>query len=270
MPVFLDQAKAHPESGLYFDPPHGRCFRLDQGEHAATLFKSFGVQEMDFGWWDAAKQAMHLLEVKDYSRPDASFNHEHFLNECLQKASDCLLLLASIWYDLPCAPQARDSVPDERHTRPADPPRLDMFFVVKVAESGRGEAVRDPLGLDQLQVDQVAGFLGLADELVALRVDVGGNVVRDLDRVLLEADSRVVGRRSHPQRPPERVDLVGPPETHVVPLPRVAADGLLEGEILLAAPEQKRAHRRVDVRPPEQPIRPGSRGRPRLLRQQGV
>jgi hypothetical protein len=151
MPVFLDQAKAHLESGLYFDPPHDRCFRLDQSAHAGVLFKSLGVQEMDFGWWDEAKQAMRLLEVKDYSRPESKFNHELFLNECLQKATDCLLLLASIWYTLPCAHQARDSVPEEWYTRPAAPPRLDMFFVVKVAESGRGEAVGDPLGLEQLQ-----------------------------------------------------------------------------------------------------------------------
>ena len=111
MPVFLDQAKAHPESGLFFNPPNDRCFRLDHSPHASTLFRSMGVQEIELGWWESAKQTMHLLEVKDYSRPGASFDHQHFLNECLQKATDCLLLLASIWYGLPCAPDAKDSVP---------------------------------------------------------------------------------------------------------------------------------------------------------------
>ncbi len=50
MPVFLDPAKAYVESGLYFDPPHARAFRLDRSPLADSLFKSFGVQEMDFGW----------------------------------------------------------------------------------------------------------------------------------------------------------------------------------------------------------------------------
>ena len=77
MPAFLDRAKAHLESGLYFDPPHDRCFRLDQSQHAATLFRGLGVQEMDFGWWDDARQTMHLLEVKDYSLPGRSFEQTH-------------------------------------------------------------------------------------------------------------------------------------------------------------------------------------------------
>jgi hypothetical protein len=33
------------------DPPHERVFRLADGALADTLFKRFGVQEMEFGWW---------------------------------------------------------------------------------------------------------------------------------------------------------------------------------------------------------------------------
>lgn len=146
MPVFLDASKAHLESGLFFDPPHDRCFRLDQSELAEGLFKRFGVQEMDFGWWDELQQIMHMLEMKDYARAGVSFNADHYLNECVQKATDCILLLASIWYGLPYGPQVKGCVPNEWHVRPAVPPRLHLFFVIKVPETSK-----DALGMDALQ-----------------------------------------------------------------------------------------------------------------------
>ena len=149
MPVFLDRAKAHFESGLYFDPPNKRAFRLEDSELAGMLFKRFGVQEMDFGWWDEPEQTMNLLEVKDYS--EAPFNAEHYVNECIQKATDCLLLLASIWYNLPYGQKVRDCLPDEWHSFPGAPPRLHLFFVIKEPPSADARATKDPLGMDALQ-----------------------------------------------------------------------------------------------------------------------
>jgi hypothetical protein len=149
VPEFLDPAKAYEESGLYFDPPHARAFRLDRSLLADSLFKSFGVQEMDFGWWDEPQQTMNLLEVKDYS--EAYLNPEHYLNECIQKATDCLLVLASIWYNLPYGLRARDCFPDEWHMRPSAPPRLHLYFVKKSRSSMTARATQDTVGIDALQ-----------------------------------------------------------------------------------------------------------------------
>jgi hypothetical protein len=129
MPVFLDRAKAHEESGLYFDPPNERTFRLSESEIAGTLFQGFGVQEMDFGWWDEPAQTMNLLEVKDYS--EKLFNEEHYLNECIQKATDCLLLLASIWYNLPYGQKVS-------HLTPA----TKLFFMNDRAAASRGLPIK--------------------------------------------------------------------------------------------------------------------------------
>ena len=171
MPVFLDRAKAHLESGLYFEPPHERCFRLDQAEFSGTLFKRFGVQEMDFGWWDASQRAMRLLEVKDYSV--AAFNAEHYLNECLQKATDSLLLLASVWYGLPYGPQVRGCLPEEWHARPGAETRLHLFFVIKVSESTDAGPTKDPLGMDALEAkarNKMRGRLEMLQVLPATTV----------------------------------------------------------------------------------------------------
>lgn len=159
MPAFLDASKAHLESGLYFDPPHERCFRIDQSKLAEALCKRFGVQEMDFGWWDESQRIMYLLEVKDYAQAGASFSADHYLNECIQKATDCLLLLASIWYGLPYGSDVKLSLPEEWHARPAAPPRLHLYFVIKTPE-----ASKDMLGMDALQAkarDKIKGRLEL-------------------------------------------------------------------------------------------------------------
>ncbi len=150
MPVFLDPARAYPESGLLFDPPHDQCFRFDQCEPVKRL-KGLGLHEMDFAWWDDARKAMHLLEVKDYSLPQAKIAQEHLVNECVQKATDCLLLLASVWHDLPLGPEIRAQIPEPWHQKPNRPKTLNMFFVFKVPESSRGAVARDPVAWDALE-----------------------------------------------------------------------------------------------------------------------
>jgi hypothetical protein len=133
MPSFLDRAKAHLESGLFFDPPHDRCFRPDQQDPIKAL-KGLGLHEMDFAWWDPARRTMHLLEVKDYSRPAAKLEQGPLVNECVQKATDSILLFASIWYGLPYAARLRAWVPEEWHEKPREPSSLSLFFVFKIPE----------------------------------------------------------------------------------------------------------------------------------------
>ncbi len=92
---------------------------------------------------------MNLLEVKDYS--EANLNTDHYLNECIQKATDCLLLLASIWYNLPYGQRAKDCFPDEWHTRPSAPPHLHVYFVKKSRPSMTARSTQDTVGIDALQ-----------------------------------------------------------------------------------------------------------------------
>ncbi|MFT3765515.1 MAG: hypothetical protein QM820_08380 [Minicystis sp.] len=200
MPVFLDRQKAHLESGLYFDPPHDRCFRLAQCEHGKRFFQELGLQEMDFAWWDEPDRAMHLLEVKDYSEPGRRFEPDHYTNECVQKATDCLLLLASIWYGLPYGSQAKDCVPEEWHTLPAAPPQLRMFFVAKVPEPADQRPTKDPFGWDGLETR--------ARNRMRARIE--------LFRVtpattLFLMDHRTAARRGLPIKSEQ--DLLGPPDS---------------------------------------------------------
>src|SRR4051812_47406415 len=77
----------------------------------------------------------------------------------------------------------------------------------------------------------------VVEELVALGVDVGRRDMSDLPRRAAQADSLVVDGGAHPDRTAILTHEGGTPETHVVPLPRVVPDRLLEGQILLATPE---------------------------------
>lgn len=161
MPVYLDPSKAYVESNLHFDPPHDRAFRLADSALADTL-KRFGIHEMDFGWWDEPQQTMNLLEVKDYS--EAQFNKDHCINECVQKATDCLLLLASAWYSLPYGARVRDCIPEEWSTIPVAPPRLHLFFVMKMRPPPDARSPQDPVGMDGLEVqarERIKGRLEL-------------------------------------------------------------------------------------------------------------
>ncbi|MEP7119513.1 MAG: hypothetical protein ABJE95_01330 [Byssovorax sp.] len=159
MPIYLDPAKSHAEPGFLFNPPHERAFRLSDSALSGPLFKGFGVQEMDFGWWDEPEQTMNLLEVKDYTK--GTFSAEHYVNECAQKATDCLLLLASIWYALPYGLEVRECLPVEWRTLPIAPPRVHLFFVMKEPQS------TDPVGMSALQ-DRVRSKMRGRIELLKL------------------------------------------------------------------------------------------------------
>ena len=75
--------------------------------------------------------------------------------------------------------------------------------------------------------------------MVALGVHVCGNVVSDLTSRVAQADALVVRRRPDPGVTSIRINLVRLPEPDMVPLPRVGADRLFEGQIFLAPPEYK-------------------------------
>src|SRR5205823_6041819 len=84
----------------------------------------------------------------------------------------------------------------------------------------------------------VLGFVPLAVHVVA-------DVVRGLARRVTEADPGVEGGGPDPERVSRLVYFRRAPEADVMAPPRVVAHGLLERQVLLAAPEEKAADRGV-------------------------
>ncbi len=156
MPVLLDPDQLHLESGLYFDPPHARCFRWDASDYFRVTGKRYGLAEMDFAWCDETTMALHLLEVKDYSTDPQL--PAWLINDLVQKGTDCLLLLASVWYRLPHGDSIRACLPDEWHEHAEGQP-INLTFVLKTAEN---------VALQPLQ-DQLRQKLKGRQELLALR-----------------------------------------------------------------------------------------------------
>jgi hypothetical protein len=195
-PSLVNPGQRHLESGLYFDPPHARCFRWDTCPDFKT-FKRFGLAEMDFGWRDEATATLHLLELKDYSTDP--YSDDWLIGELVQKATDCLLLLASVWYELPRGDAIRSCLPDEWHEH-ADGQPIQLNFVLKTA---------DVVPLHSLQ-DKLRNKLLGRQELLALRTVTTVYLVNhelavsELGLPLTPADEPRAGRRTTGERPRKR------------------------------------------------------------------
>src|SRR5579884_188791 len=117
--------------------------------------------------------------------------------------------------------------------------RDDADVEVTVGVPGVAAAVAPLTHLVEAALDvelgQLAGAPQVVEEVVALGVDVGADVVRHLSRGVAQADRAVIRRRADPHRAAVRRGDAGAPEADVVAPPRVAADGLLECQVFLAA-----------------------------------
>ena len=87
--------------------------------------------------------------------------------------------------------------------------------------------------------------LDVVDDLVALAIDVGRNVVRDLAGRVAQADVLVERRRADARAAAMLVELLRAPEAHVMAAPRIAADRLLERQVFLPPEEVEVAHGRA-------------------------
>jgi hypothetical protein len=90
MPEFL-------ESGLKIILPDDHSFRLQDCQVYKKL-SGKNLSEMDFGWYDITKNILLLLEIKEYSelQPEDKLI-ERLLPKLVDKATDTLLILSSIW-----------------------------------------------------------------------------------------------------------------------------------------------------------------------------
>src|SRR5438045_4093555 len=82
---------------------------------------------------------------------------------------------------------------------------------------------------------EISGSLETLKQVIALGVHVGGRNVGDLAGRAAQADSLIVYGGADPDRAAVVIELIRLPEPAMVPLPRVVADRLLEGQVLLAA-----------------------------------
>ncbi len=108
--------------------------------------------------------------------------------------------------------------------------------------AGLVEAVYDvPLG-------QVTSPFKILEQMVTLGVDIWSDVVSDLTGRMAQANAFVVCCRSNPGRAAIRVNLLRLPEPDVVPLPRVGADRLFEGQVFFAPPQVQVTDRGIVIR----------------------
>ncbi|XYH96293.1 hypothetical protein ACMHYB_52340 [Sorangium sp. So ce1128] len=162
-----------------------------------------GVAEMDFGWWDPAERTMHLLELRDYSRPEQRIAVDFLVAECVQKATDCLLMLVSVWHAVPAGPALSGCVPEEWRKRPDGGERVRLTFVVKRSNTDDRTAlgplqsrVRDKLRgrLELLQLG-VTTMVFVMDHGSARKTGLPIQTVEDAIGALAEAPSRGRGKR---------------------------------------------------------------------------
>ena len=93
-----------------------------------------------------------------------------------------------------------------------------------------------------------ASILQFACDVVALRIDIGTDVMRDLSGGVAEPHPFVERRRTEPGAP-SVIQRVATPEADMVPVARATADRLFECQILLAAEQEQVAHRRFVIGP---------------------
>jgi hypothetical protein len=87
----------YQESGLMINLPDEQSFRF-QDHPAYQKLKGKGLSEMDFAWWDATKNILWLLDVKDYSHLlPAEKLPDYLLAKLSNKVIDSLLIMSAIW-----------------------------------------------------------------------------------------------------------------------------------------------------------------------------
>ncbi len=157
------------ESGLQITLPVGENFRFQDCPSYQKL-KGKNLSEMDFCWWDAGKNTLWLLEVKDYShfRPPQGFtgnSADYLLNKLINKATDSLLILASAWFGSLQGQEICGDLPVFCHSFPTKPKKIRIVFIFKITDPNIKLQLRDLK--DSLQI-KLKGRLSLFDTNVTL------------------------------------------------------------------------------------------------------
>ncbi len=124
----------YQESGLQIILPEGDSFRFQDCPSYRTL-SGQSLCEMDFCWWDTGENSLWLLEVKDYSRltPQQRLPDE-LLDKLINKATDSLLILASVWFGSLKGQQICGDLPLSCRSFPERPKNIKIFFILKLTD----------------------------------------------------------------------------------------------------------------------------------------
>jgi hypothetical protein len=126
----------YEESGLRITLPDGDSFRLQDCASYISL-KGKNLSEMDFGWWDATKETLWLLDIKDYSHLSPSEKlPDYLLEKLIKKVTDTLLILSSAW--LSNSLQGKEVCADLLtlcQNFPTNFKKLKIVFVLKIIDA---------------------------------------------------------------------------------------------------------------------------------------
>ncbi len=152
---------SYEESGLKITLPEGECFRFQDCASYKPL-KGKKLSEIDFGWWDSAKNTLHLLEVKDYSTlPALERLPEHLLDKLINKVTDTLMLLASAWVGSLQGQQICSDLPVSCQKFPFKPQKIKIVIVLKISDDTK---IKEELSVLKVRLkDKMKGRLKLFD-----------------------------------------------------------------------------------------------------------
>jgi len=123
------------ESGLKISLPSDEHFRF-QDCKAYKPLSGQNLKEMDFGWWQAEKNTLCLIEIKDYTHLTPTERlPAHLLNTFINKATDSLLMLATMWAKIGKGFELSSCLPLPVQQFPSHSPeklRLKLFFILKI------------------------------------------------------------------------------------------------------------------------------------------
>jgi hypothetical protein len=147
------------ESGFIFTPPDETWCRFARFPTYRTQLSGKGIAEMDFAYWDAVRNRLVLLEVKDYTGREAP---THLVSSLIAKGRDCLMMLQSAWRSSGAGLGA--SLAADFPERLRVPSRVQLIFVLNVDETTRMRSIKS-------MRDQVAWSIRAYAELLDLHGD---------------------------------------------------------------------------------------------------
>jgi hypothetical protein len=103
--------------------------------------------------------------------------------------------------------------------------------------------------VDRVMLGKHSCMFKVQKQMVALLVNIGGDVMSDLAGRVAQAHALVVRGRSNPNRPALVANFFNSPEANMIPLPRVVADRLLKRQIFFATEEKEITDGSINVRP---------------------
>lgn len=120
------------ESGLTVSLPDESAFRFARTAAYRPL-RGRALKEMDFGYFDAAKGCIVLIEVTSYTKATDPPKSDALLAEMIDKARDSLLMLQAAWRGHGPGNDLVSELPDVCRKESS----LRVYFVIKLSPEHR-------------------------------------------------------------------------------------------------------------------------------------